>query len=532
VKHLSAIQNFGSIDVLCSDKTGTLTSGNVRLTKAADPWGDDSPHVRLLGYLNSHYETGIASPLSKAVCATPVPGAAGYRKIDEIPFDFERRRSSIVVEEDGERVLITKGASEGMLPLVEHYERGGAVLPLDDAARDQVHRYRDELSAQGFRLLAVAYASVPRQPAYSAADERGLTLAGFLAFEDPPLPDAKEAVASMRRDGVAVKMITGDNELVARHVCGEVGLDAARMITGEEFASTSDAALARVADQTGVFARIAPAGKSRIIVALKRAGHVVGFMGDGINDAPSLHAADVGISVATATDVARESADIILLEPGLGVLHEGIVEGRKAFGNVMKYLLMGTSSNFGNMLSMAGASVFLPFLPMLPTQILLNNFLYDLAQISIPTDHVDDSFLRKPQHWDIRLIRNFMVVIGPISSLFDFLTFYVLLRFFHAPEAEFHTGWFVESLATQTLVLFIIRTAGNPLKSRPSTPLTVTTIAIVLLATVLPFSPLGALLGFVPLPGSYFVFLGIATLVYLALVEWAKRFVMSAAEKS
>jgi len=530
VKHLSAIQNFGSIDVFCSDKTGTLTSGNVELTGAADLTGADSARVRLLGYLNSFFETGIRSPFDKATCATAVAGTEGYQKIDEIPFDFERRRASIVVERKGERLLITKGAPEGILPLAQTYEQGDGVRPLDEAARAQVQRYQDELSAKGFRVLAVASVKVPERAAYSTADEVNLTLAGFLSFEDPPLPDAREAVAAMLRDGVAVKMITGDNELVARHVCGEVGLDIGPhgegLITSEEFAKTSDSALAQVADQSSVFTRINPAGKSRILAALRHAGHVVGFMGDGINDAPSLRAADVGVSVATATDVAREAADIILLEPGLGVLHEGIVEGRKAFGNVMKYLLMGTSSNFGNMLSMAGASVFLPFLPMLPTQILLNNFLYDLAQISIPTDHVDESFLRKPQHWDVKLIRNFMIFIGPISSIFDFLTFYVLLRYFHAPEAEFHTGWFVESLATQTLVLFIIRTAGNPFKSRPSLPLAATTIAIVAIGVVLPFTPLGALLGFVPLPGKYFAFLGVATAAYLAMVEWAKRVVM------
>ncbi|HEV2200642.1 MAG TPA: magnesium-translocating P-type ATPase [Bryobacteraceae bacterium] len=530
VKHLSAIQNFGSIDVLCSDKTGTLTSGNVELTGAADLAGEDSSRVRLLGYLNSFFETGIRSPFDKATCAIPVTGVESYQKIDEIPFDFERRRASIVVAQNGERLLITKGAPEGILPLAHSYEQGDGVYSFDDAARAQVRRYLDQLSAKGFRVLAVASVKVPDRPAYSTADEINLTLAGFLSFEDPPLPDAREAVAAMLRDGVAVKMITGDNELVARHVCGEVGLDigprAEGLITSEEFAKTSDNALAQVADQTTVFTRINPAGKSRILAALRHAGHVVGFMGDGINDAPSLRAADVGVSVATATDVAREAADIILLEPGLGVLHEGIVEGRKAFGNVMKYLLMGTSSNFGNMLSMAGASVFLPFLPMLPTQILLNNFLYDLAQISIPTDHVDESFLRKPQHWDVKLIRNFMIFIGPISSIFDFLTFYVLLRYFHAPEAEFHTGWFVESLATQTLVLFVIRTAGNPFQSRPSLPLAVTTVAIVVIGVMLPFTPLGALLGFVPLPGSYFAFLGIATATYLAMVEFAKRWMM------
>jgi Mg2+-importing ATPase len=532
VKHLSAIQNFGSIDVLCSDKTGTLTAGSIVLDRALDPFGTVSARVHLLGYLNSIFETGIRSPLDKAICAQCPPEADGYEKRDEIPFDFERRRASVVVERGGERTLITKGAPEGILALTTEYESGGQILPMDAEMRARALQCEEDLSRQGFRVLAVAYSKVADQPAYSTKDEHDLVLAGFLSFNDPPLADAADALAALRRDGVEVKIITGDNDLVTRHISAQVGLDASDLVTGAELERLTDPALAQVADRSTVFARVAPAGKSRILLALKRRGHVVGFMGDGINDAPSLRAADVGVSVSTAADVARDAADIILLEPGLRVLHEGIVEGRKAFGNVMKYLLMGTSSNFGNMLSMAGASLFLPFLPMLPTQILLNNFLYDLAQVSIPTDHVDESFLRKPQHWDIALIRKFMLLIGPISSVFDFLTFYVLLHFFHAGEAEFHTGWFVESLATQTLVLFVIRTAGNPLRSRPSAPLAVTTVAVVLAGIAIPFTSLGATLGFVPLPGAYFAFLALATAVYLGMVELAKRRVMPSYESA
>src|SRR6185312_904256 len=319
------------------------------------------------------------------------------------------------------------------------------------------------------------------------------------------------------------KIVTGDNELVTRHICEQVGIDTSRVVLGSEIVRMTDAALQHVVEEATVFARVAPAQKSRIILALKHRSHVVGYMGDGINDAPSLHAADVGISVEGAVDVARDAADIILVEPGLGVLHAGIFEGRKASGNVLKYLLMGTSSNFGNMLSMACASLFLPFLPMLPTQILLNNFLYDLAQITIPTDTVDRGYLRKPQRWDISLIRNFMVLIGPISSIFDFLTFFVLLRYFHASQAEFHTGWFVESLATQALVLFVIRTFGNPLKSKPSGPLTATVLLIVLVGILIPFSPTAQMLGFTALPLPFFFFLTAATGAYLATVEVAKR---------
>jgi Mg2+-importing ATPase len=327
----------------------------------------------------------------------------------------------------------------------------------------------------------------------------------------------------LKRDGVTVKILTGDNERVARHVCRSIALDDQQIVTGEDIARLDDAALGHLAEQASIFARVSPAQKDRIITALKRRGHVVGYMGDGINDAPSLHTADVGISVSTAADVAREAADVILQQPSLRVLHQGILEGRRASGNMMKYLLMGTSSNFGNMFSMAAASVFLPFLPMLPTQILLNNFLYDLAQVTIPSDNVDDAYLRRPQRWDMRVIRDFMVFIGPISSLFDFLTFYVMLHYLRASEPLFHTGWFVESLATQTLVLFVIRTMGNPWASRPSRALTATTLAIVAAAVALPFTPLATPLGFAPLPASYFAFLLPATFAYLGIVDVAKR---------
>jgi Mg2+-importing ATPase len=528
VKHLSAIENFGSIDVLCSDKTGTLTTGNVILDQALDPFGEPSQRVLTLACLNSKFETGIRSPLDVAILQKPEPEeTAGYEKRDEIPYDFERRRLSIVVEGESRRLLITKGAHEGILPLSVSYESAGRTAPLDPATLERCKKTCEELSRQGFRVLAVAYTEVEPCSNYSVADEKGLTLAGFLAFSDPPLPDVAKTLAALRANGVEVKIITGDGELVTAHVCSQVGIASGKIVLGDDLEKITDAALGQVVETTTVFARVAPAQKNRIILALKHRGHAVGFMGDGINDAPSLHAADVGISVSTAVDVAREAADIILVEPGLDVVASGIVEGRKAFGNVMKYLLMGTSSNFGNMFSMAGASFFLPFLPMLPTQILLNNFMYDLSQITIPTDNVDDEYLHKPQPWDIGLIRNFMVFIGPISSVFDFLTFYVMLHFFHAGQVLFHTGWFVESLATQTLVIFVIRTARNPLRSRPSAPLMATTLTIVALGIFLPFSPLAGPLGFAPLPGTYFAFLAAATFVYLLLVEWGKRILFS-----
>jgi len=523
VKHLSAIQNLGSLDVLCSDKTGTLTSGTMSLDRSLDAFGKPASRALELGYLNSKFESGIRSPLDDVIAQQHPQNTEGYTKCDEIPFDFERKRLSIVVERQSQRVLITKGAPEGILPLLSGYLVDGKEEPIGDEAIKRIRQASDDLNGQGYRSLAVAYVSVAARADYSAKDECKFILAGFLTFSDPPLPEAAQVLASLKQDGVEVKVISGDNDLVTARVCAQVGLKTDHIVTGDDMVNMTDPALAHDAEEAHVFARISPAQKSRILLALKHDGHAVGFMGDGINDAPSLHAADVGISVSTAADVARDAADVILVEPGLQVLHDGILEGRKAFGNVMKYLLMGTSSNFGNVFSMAGASIFLPFLPMLPTQILLNNLLYDLAQITIPTDNVDETYLIKPQRWDISVIRNFMIFVGPISSIFDFLTFYVLLHFFHTSEAQFHTGWFVESLATQTLVVFVIRTSKNPLRSHPSGPLLASCLGVVAIGTYLPFSPFATILGFTPLPLSYFAFVAVATAAYLLLVEAVKK---------
>lgn len=512
VKRLSAIQNFGSIDILCSDKTGTLTSGEMAVEDSVDAAGQPSPYTFLLASVNSNLQTGIRSPLDAAIMRKRAPEISAYTKLAEIPFDFERRRLSVIVEHQGKRLMITKGAPENVL--AQTGSSGGTPA---------AHEVSQRLQSEGFRVLAVAFKEIGAQPRYTVADEAGLTLAGYVAFSDPELPGTSAALAALRRDGIEVKILSGDNEKVTQHVCAAVGLANTGCITGADIEKLSDSALDHIAERTTIFARVSPAQKTRILLALRRRGHIVGYLGDGINDAPSLRAADVGISVSSAVDVAREAADIILLEHGLRALHAGVLEGRRAFGNVMKYLLMGTSSNFGNMLSMALASVFLPFLPMLPTQILLNNLLYDLAQVTIPTDHVDSSFLRKPQRWDIRLVRNFMLTIGPVSSLYDFVTFWVLLRVFHASEAFFHTGWFVESLATQTLVLFVIRTMENPFKSRPSRLLAATTIGVVLVAVALPFTPLALPLGFVRLPTSFLAFVAAATITYLGLVELVKR---------
>ncbi len=526
VKHLSSIQNLGSIDILCSDKTGTLTVGTMSLDASLDPFGQPSSRPLALAQLNSRFETGIKSPLDAALLERAAVEPDGYAKTDEIPFDFERRRTSVVVENAGRRLLVTKGAPESVFDVSSSYEQGGAAHTLDAAARTRCEETFRALSQRGLRVLAVAHREVSAASGFTVADERELTLVEFVTFADHLLDGVAESIVRLRDDGVVVKILTGDNELVSRYICEQVGLEVGRIVLGSEVERMDDLALAHVAEHATVFARVSPAQKHRIIRALKLGRHVVGFLGDGINDAPSLHGADVGISVAGAVDVAREASDIILLERRLDVLHAGILAGRRSFGNVLKYVLMGTSSNFGNMLSMAGAAVFLPFLPMLPTQILLNNFLYDLAQVTIPTDRVDPVYIRRPQRWNIHLVRRFMLLIGPISSAYDFLTFFVLFRVFRFGETLFHTGWFLESLATQTLVLFVIRTVGRPWTDQPSTPLIVTTLAVVAIGAVLPFSSLAAPLGLGPLPLGYFAFLIAVVVTYLAIVEVVKRHVM------
>lgn len=537
VKHLPSIQNLGSMDVLCSDKTGTLTSGQTVVENHVDLQGNVSERVFLLAYLNSMHDTGESnsinqaimekgvseSPLDYAILHHDHPDVRSYVKLDEIPFDFERRRSSVVVQAGNHRYLITKGSPEGVLENVTHYESESDIFKITDQSAAATMRSVTDLSSRGFRVLAVAWKEIEARETYSASDETNMVLAGLISFEDPPLDDAPELIRNLGLDGVRVVVLTGDSDLTARAVCSKVGIPATRVVTGSEIESMTDFALGQIVEETSVFARLKPSQKTRVILALKNRGHVVGFLGDGINDAPSLHAADVGICVSNASDVAQQSAEIILLEPGFAPIHRGIIEGRKALANVMKYLLMGTSSNFGNMFSMAGAMIFLPYLPMLATQILLNNFLYDLAQISIPSDNVDEAFIRSPQRWDIGLIQRFMLWIGPISSIFDFVTFYVLLRVLHASEEMFHTGWFVESLLTQTLVLFVIRTAHAPWQSRPSLALAVTTLSVGVAATLIPFLPFAAILGFTPLPPIYFVVLAVMVLIYLCLVELVKR---------
>ncbi len=525
VRHLQAIQNFGAIDVLCSDKTGTLTQGTVQVAHLISPFGANQRQVAELACLNAALVTGLRNPLDEAICRLPeVDVATSYEKLDELPFDFVRRRVSVVARgPDGRRLLVTKGAPESVLAACSTYESDDRPLALTDAARATIEAAFREQSALGYRSLAVAYRALDERPAYSPDDEQALTFVGLISFEDPPLPDVADTIAALRAQGITLKILTGDDPLIASHVCQKVGLSVERVMTGPEVDRLGDLALGAAAENVTLFARLTPIQKNRIIAALKRRGHVIGFLGDGINDAPSLHSADVGISVSSAVDVAREAAEIILLERSLAVLHDGIVEGRKSFGNILKYIMMGTSSNFGNMFSMAGATLFLPFLPLLPVQILLNNLLYDISQVTLPTDEVDPELVARPKKWDMRLVRDFMLIFGPISSLFDYLTFGTLWFVFRAGPELFRTGWFVESLATQVLVIYVIRTARPPWLSRPSRTLVVSTLAAVLAGLTLPLTPLARFLGFAAPPPSLYLFVGGAVVVYLGLVELAKR---------
>jgi len=529
VKRLGAIHDLGSMDVLCTDKTGTLTEAKVSLARQVALSGDVSEHVLDLAWLNSHFQAGLRNPLDAAIVESGAKSGpardAGWTKIDEVPFDFQRRRVSVLVEHEGSRLLITKGAPEDILKLATRYEEPGKPepLPLDDAARAGAAKVFEGLGAEGFRALGVAWRTLePDRARAAVADEQELVFAGFVVFSDPPKESAGAAIAALGAKGVGVKILSGDNERVTQHVCTELGIPVTGLLTGTEIEVLSEEALGARLEQTNLFCRVTPVQKNRIILGLRHRGHVVGYLGDGINDAPSLHTADVGISVESAVDVAKDAADIILLQQDLGVLERGVTEGRRAFGNIMKFIMMAMSSNFGNMFSMAGATLILPFLPMLPVQILLNNLLYAVSEMPIPLDEVDNEITEKPEHWDMRFIRNFMLVLGPVSSIFDFLTFGLLLLIFHASEALFQTGWFIESLATQVLVIFVLRTRRNPLRSRPHSLLAATSVAVVVLAVVLPFTPLGAWFGFAPPSAAFLFAIAGLTVSYLVLAQGAK----------
>jgi Mg2+-importing ATPase len=541
VKRLNAIQNFGAMDILCTDKTGTLTQDRIILQYHLDFEGEESDRVLEYAYLNSFHQSGLKNLLDEAVLSHEkrpehTGRIAAFTKFDEIPFDFQRRRMSVVLKSpDGTHLMITKGAVEEVLSVCDSYVLGDAGGVLDPTHLEDAKREMGKLNAAGFRVVAVAFRtfSVPLAT-YQDTDEKGLTLLGYIAFLDPPKETAEAAIESLNSYGVVVKILTGDNDLITRTVCRQVGLPVDRIVLGHELDDMSLEQLSIVAEKSSVFAKVSPAQKARVIEALHRRGHVVGFLGDGINDGPALKAADVGISVDTAVDIAKESADIILLEKSLSVLSEGVIEGRKVFGNIVKYIKMGASSNFGNMFSVLGASIFLPFLPMAPIQVLTNNLLYDFSQTTIPTDRVDEEYLMVPRQWDIGNLTRFVLLIGPISSIFDYLTFFIMLYVFHAWDkpALFQAGWFVESLLTQTLIIHIIRTARIPfLESRASTPLILTTIIIVALGCVIPYTLVGDALGFDPLPLLYWplvtaMMLGYALLTHLAKTWFVRRWGM------
>ncbi len=525
VKRLGAIHDLGSMDVLCTDKTGTLTEARIGLARQVALSGADSEHVLALAWLNSHFQAGLRNPLDAAIVESGPPRGAGWAKLDEVPFDFQRRRVSVLVERGGRRLLITKGAPEDVIKLATRDEEPGKpeLLPLDEAARARAAKVFEGVSTDGFRVLGVAWRELePDRARAAVADEQDLVFAGFVVFFDPPKASAGAAIAALGAKGVGVKILSGDNERVTLHVCAELGIPITGLLTGVEIEMLSDEALAARLEETNLFCRVTPVQKNRIILGLKHRGHVVGYLGDGINDAPSLHTSDVGISVDSAVDVAKDAADIILLQQDLGVLERGVTEGRRAFGNIMKFIMMAMSSNFGNMFSMAGATLILPFLPMLPVQILLNNLLYAVSELPIPLDEVDSEITEKPEHWDMRFIRNFMLVMGPVSSIFDYLTFGLLLLVFHASQALFQTGWFIESLATQVLVIFVLRTRRNPLRSRPHPLLVTTSVAVVVLAVVLPFTQLGAWFGFVPPSGAFLIAIAGLSVSYLMLAQGAK----------
>jgi Mg2+-importing ATPase len=550
VKKLNAIQNFGAIDILCTDKTGTLTQDRVILEKYVDVTGRQSEDVLRYAYMNSYYQTGLRNLLDRSVLShTDLDVDRGCRKVDEIPFDFQRKRMSVVVDYEGDHVLICKGAVEDIYKCCTHYQVDDEVYMMIDLIKNDLIEEFEALSRDGYRVLGIAYREFPQEKgSFTIADESDLTLLGYIAFLDPPKESAQKAIASLAHYGVATKILTGDNALVTRKICKDVHLDAGEIITGDQLIDLSEDQLGDLAEKTSVFARLSPAQKESIILALQKRGHVVGYMGDGINDALSMRVADVGISVDTAVDVAKESADIILLENSLMVLEDGILEGRKVFANITKYIRMSASSNFGNMFSMVGSSIFLKFLPMAAIQVLVNNLLYDFSQLGIPYDNVDEEFLQKPRKWDIGNIQKFMMCVGPTSSIFDYTTFALMLFFFKchdlglkAPEellhrfpggptiapdntyaaSLFHSGWFVESIITQTLIVHVIRTRKIPfLQSTASPALFLSTLTIILIGSAIPYiPPVAAYLGMVPLPPIYWAFIAATMLCYVTLTH-------------
>ncbi|MGE0196845.1 MAG: HAD-IC family P-type ATPase, partial [Methylocystis sp.] len=529
VRRLDAIENLGSMDIFCTDKTGTLTEGVIVLRETLDPKGAGSDEVRRLGYLNAAFETGIENPLDAAIVAAAQNDgltAENFSKVDEIPYDFMRRRLTVVAfdrAKPSEHLIITKGAFANVLDICTRLDIGGSERPLGAAARAALEEIFKDKSAKGFRVLAVATRRVRARAAYGRDDETEMTFKGFLVFHDPPKADAQATIRDLAALGVRIKIVTGDNRYVAAHLARSIGLNPSSMMTGEQLASLTDEALWNLAPTIDLFVEIDPQQKELIVWALQHAGHSVGYLGDGVNDAPALHAADVGISVEGAVDVARESADIILLDRDLDVLRVGVIDGRRTFANTLKYISITTSANFGNMISMALATPFLPFLPLAAKQVLLNNFLSDLPSITISTDNVDADRVTRPQRWSIANIRRFMIVFGLLSSIFDIVTFVVLLQYFHARESVFQTSWFVTSLLTELVVVLALRTQKFSLHSRPSALLLWSTIVVSVLAVSAPFlGEVSDAFGFTPLPASLLGAIGAIVVGYIVATEAAK----------
>ncbi len=523
VKRLSSIENFGSMNVICSDKTGTLTEGIVQLQSALDVDGDVSEKVLLQAYINAFYETGFTNPIDEAIRNYKQFDLSGYQKQDEIPYDFIRKRLSILVSHDDTHLMVTKGALQNVLDVCSSVEtKDGKVVDIA-TNMDRIQKHFEEFSSKGFRTLGVAYKNMGSDSRISKDHESGMTFSGFLILFDPPKPNILETITGLKNLGVALKIITGDNHLVAANVSQQMGLKNTKILTGSELSHLSDSALLKKVGGVDVFAEIEPNQKERIILALKKAGNVVGYMGDGINDASALHVADVGISVESAVDVAKDAADIVLLEKGLDVLVQGVREGRTTFANTLKYVFMATSANFGNMFSMAGVSLFLPFLPLLPKQILLTNLLTDFPEMTIATDNVDNEMVNYPRRWDIKAIRKFMITFGIVSSVFDFLTFGLLLLVLHATQVQFRTGWFLESVISASIIVLVIRSRKPFFRSQPGKYLLIATLSIFAVTLILPFTPLAGIFGFSPLPIHFLLLIGLIVLCYIFTAEIVKK---------
>jgi Mg2+-importing ATPase len=522
VKRLASIENFGSMNIICSDKTGTLTEGTVQVESALDVNGNNSERAFLFAYLNAYYETGFTNPIDEAILNYKKIDLSGYRKQDEIPYDFFRKRLSIAVINGDSYLMVTKGALTNILDVCSSVEiNGGSIIDIS-SMQDQIQKHFVDFSNQGFRTIGIAYKKMPVGSIINKSDEKDMTFLGFLTLFDPPKPNIIDTIASLKKLGVSLKIITGDNHLVAASLSNKMGLSGNKIITGPELRMMSDGALLRSVDSVDVFAEIEPNQKERIIIAMKKAGNVVGYMGDGINDASALHAADVGISVDTAADVAKDAADIVLLEKDLGVLIEGVRQGRTTFANTLKYVFMATSANFGNMFSMAGLSLFIPFLPLLPKQILLTNLMTDFPEMTIATDRVDEQMIDYPRRWDIRAIRKFMITFGLVSSLFDFLTFGLLLLLLHANEGQFRTGWFLESVISASVIVLVIRSRKPFFRSRPGKYLLIATLLIAIITLILPLTSLGKVFGFSQLNFTTYLLLMLVVAVYVVVAEFVK----------